>query len=134
MLYISILLYCYTVNICDYINIANFLKPKLLTINILHAFTSGFTLGKRRTTSIYTHIIRTYCTRIDAVFAPVFLQRYNCIIQDAEVLYMACKCPFWPNMEVPDNVDGGIYGGVPVLTDLAQAAKNLKFCNFFIFN
>ena len=37
---------CYTVNVYDYIYIANFLKPKLLTINILHAFTLSFTLGK----------------------------------------------------------------------------------------
>lgn len=42
--------------------------------------------------------------------------------------------PFLDKCGYFENVDRGAYTGVPVLTDQAQAARNLKFCKFFIFN
>ena len=60
---------------------------------------------------------------------------YNYITEARKMSCRVYKCPFWANVENLDNVGGGgVLGGGPVLADQAQAAKNLKFCKFFIFN
>lgn len=117
----------YTVNVIRLCIYSGLLKPKLLTINILHAFTSSFALGKWCATSIYIHTIRTYWTRIYAVFAIIFRKRYNYIMPAVKMSCRACKCPFWVNVEILENGDGGRTGGVPGFSTYTQAAKNLEF-------
>ena len=114
----------YVIRLCIY---SGLLKPKLLTINILHAFTSSFTLAKWCATSIYMRPIRTYCTRTAAIFATIFCKRYNYITEAGKMSCRACKCPFWANVEILENGDGGRTGGVPGFSTYTQAAKNLEF-------
>lgn len=85
----TIYIYSYTVNAYDYLYIAEVLKPKLLTINTLYAFTSSFTLGKWCATSIYTRAIRPLWMYIRVVFAVIFRERYN-------LLQKSRKCLVWP--------------------------------------
>lgn len=77
---------------------------------------------------LYMRAIRPYCTRIDAVFAPVFLEMYNYIAEVEKLHHRACKCPFWANVDILKNSDGGgMLGASPVSGIHTQAAKNLEF-------
>lgn len=80
---------------------------------------------------------RPYYTRIDAIFAFIFCERYIYIAYAVKVSCAACKCPLRANGGIfapPENWIGAHWGVSPVLADQARAAKNLKFCKFFILN
>ena len=63
-------------------------------------------------TYIHVHNVRIECIH-GAVFATIFRERYNYITEAKKMHCRACKWPFWANVDISKNGDGGGIQGCP---------------------
>ena len=62
-----------------------------------------------------------------ALFGVIFCERYNYITEAEKMHCEACECPFWVNVEILENGDGGRTGRGSGFGEQAQAAKSRNF-------